>query len=164
MSKANKSKFSAVKRSKIVSEINDLSIDEKKEIFKILNSNKVGYTENINGIYVMFSKLSDSIIDELIKFLEFCKINQEKLECKDNEQMAQKHIIFGDEISDNTDIEKKPFSTDTKYVASVSAQIELDKYGLNIMDEKDEEEVNINRNKPKYSGIKAKIIKNGGKN
>ncbi len=156
------SKYSPASRKAIVKKIGALSLDEKKEVFKIINNNDVKYMENVNGVYIMFNNVDDLLIDEIVQFLDFCKENKAKLASKDNEQMIQKHLFFGDKDDQNEEEEdssKFSTQTDNKYLAKASTQTELDKYGLNIDEDHDEQEVVINKTKPKYSRIKAKIIK-----
>lgn len=55
----------------IKKEIEQLSKEEKIEIFKIIKDNKVFYTQNNNGIFLVLNKLDDTIINELERFLLF---------------------------------------------------------------------------------------------
>lgn len=57
---------------KIVSAINQLGQTEIDELFKLLHKNKCEYTRNSNGIFVNLSWLSDSMIEVIEKYVEFC--------------------------------------------------------------------------------------------
>lgn len=55
----------------IKKEIEQLSKEEKIEIFKIIKDNNVFYTQNKNGIFLVLNKLDDTIINEIERFLLF---------------------------------------------------------------------------------------------
>ena len=55
---------------------NDLSNIEKEELFKILHKNHVNYTKNNNGIFINLAWLSDSILDDIEKYVQFCYNSQ----------------------------------------------------------------------------------------
>jgi hypothetical protein len=57
---------------KIVSAINQLGQTEIDELFKLLHKNKCEYTRNSNGIFVNLSWLSESMIEVIEKYVEFC--------------------------------------------------------------------------------------------
>lgn len=60
--------------------IENLTINEKEEIVKILNNNEFNYTKNKNGIFINMNNLSDDIIIEINNLIEFSynNINIEK--------------------------------------------------------------------------------------
>ena len=147
----------------LVNQISDLSEDEKKEVFKILDKHQVKYTENNNGIYIIISQVDPLILKEIEVFLDFCHKNKEKLESMDNAQMTEKEKIFGKEdILDEIENTLEP-SADIKYTTKITYKKDLEKYGLNLEDNEEEVDVNLAKAKPKISGIKARIIKTGGK-
>tara|TARA_Y100000590_G_scaffold39811_2_gene42492 strand:+ start:1782 stop:1997 length:216 start_codon:yes stop_codon:yes gene_type:complete len=45
------------------------------EIFKIIDSNNIKYTENNNGIFINLNKLDEKTLKELEYYLEFNKNN-----------------------------------------------------------------------------------------
>jgi len=57
-----------------------LSPTEHEEIFKILSSKSVDYTQNRNGLFFDISKLDTVIVTEIDKFVNFCINNQAKLD------------------------------------------------------------------------------------
>ena len=152
-------------------DISNLSINEMKEVFKILDKNAVKYTENSNGIYFILTQVPNDVLLSIKKFLAFCQTNKETLDSIDNAQMYEKQnmdknikeIINTNTIGDtNGDIP----SGDTKYVAKITHQNELDKYGLNLDEEEaikppqnEEIDLALHKAKIKYTGIKSKIIK-----
>jgi hypothetical protein len=61
------------KKKIIFNEINNLSIIEYKEIYKILKDNDCNYTKNNNGIFINLSKLSDFDIELIYNYIIFSK-------------------------------------------------------------------------------------------
>jgi len=55
--------------------IENLTINEKEEIVKILNNREFNYTKNKNGIFINMNNLSDDIIIEINKLIEFSYTN-----------------------------------------------------------------------------------------
>ena len=153
-------KYSTYELKKIVNDISDLSNNEKKEIFKILDKNDIKYTENSNGIYIIISQIPSSILDQILEFLDFCQKNRESLSKVESLQTNEKQNIYGsnEDMEEEEIYHQSNMQMDNKYTAKLTHQNELDKYGLNLEDEEDVD-INITKNKPKYSGIKAKIIK-----
>ena len=148
---------------KIITQITDLSENEKKEVFKILDKHNVKYTENSNGIYIIISQVPSSILTEVEVFLNFCQKNRETLDSMDNAQMNEKEKIFGNDDQEEMENDIGNLSVDNKYTTNITFQNELDKYGLNLKENDEETDVNLIQPKPKISGIKAKIIKTGNK-
>lgn len=148
----------------LVNEISNLSINEMKEVFKILDKNKIKYTENSNGIYVVLSHVSNDILDDIKKFLIFCQNNKATLDSIDNAQMNEKQNM------DKTVKDVVVVSNDTKYITKITHQKDLDKYGLNldekeIMQPENQNEtidLTLNKNKIKTTN-KSKIIKTQSK-
>ena len=154
-------KYENFQLKKIINDISNLSDDEKKEVFKILDNHNIKYTENSNGIYFLFSQVPDQIVDEIEKFLNFCAKNKVALSQVEDKQNTEKQNFLGESDEDEEIIDYQ-VPTDNKYTAKITHQNELDKYGLNL-DKEEDVNVNLTKNKPKYSGIKAKIIKSSGK-
>ena len=68
-------------------EIEKLSKEEQIEIFKIITSNNIDYTENNNGIFINLNNIDLSIINnikQLLIFLKKSKINTDNIEDKIN--------------------------------------------------------------------------------
>ena len=68
MSKQYNNKFRKV----LFEKINDLSITEHEEIFKIIHSHKVTFTQNKNGVFFNITDIDDHIIEEMDKFIKYC--------------------------------------------------------------------------------------------
>lgn len=78
-SKYSKIDFYNIKK-ELISNINRLSKNEHIQIFYIIKKANIKYTENNNGIFINMNNISESIIEELIKFVEFAKVNNNELE------------------------------------------------------------------------------------
>lgn len=76
------------------------------EILRILLKNKVQINENNNGIFVNLTKLDSSIIEELIKYLNY--INEQNTTLDDIEQKKENYKLnFFNNKNDNKSIEFK---------------------------------------------------------
>ncbi len=79
-----KSKYSSTElyniKKDLIKDIKLLSRDEHVQIFYIIKKSNVKYTENNNGIFINLRHVSDKILDKLIKFVEFAKVNNSELE------------------------------------------------------------------------------------
>lgn len=60
--------------------INKLSQTEHDEIFKILKTHNVRFTQNKNGVFFDISFLSHEVAKEVERFVDFCTSNQVELD------------------------------------------------------------------------------------
>jgi hypothetical protein len=64
--------------------IDDLSNDEKKEIFKIIKKSDCNYTKNNNGVFINMNNFSDDTIEKINKFINYSsdnmKLEKERIE------------------------------------------------------------------------------------
>ena len=58
--------------------ITELEICEQSEILKIIEKNKIKFTENKNGVFINMNKLSDKAIYDIETFLEYIQNNYKK--------------------------------------------------------------------------------------
>ena len=58
--------------------ISELDICEQSEVLKIVEKNKIKFTENKNGIFINMNKLSDQAIEDIEEFLEYINNNYKK--------------------------------------------------------------------------------------
>ena len=63
-------------RRKLWEGIKSLIKSEQEELYRILKRNEVEITENTNGIFFDVGKLSQTIITQIEKFLQFCSQNR----------------------------------------------------------------------------------------
>jgi predicted flavoprotein YhiN len=64
--------------------INNLSRNEKIEIFKLIYNNKQKYSENKSGIMFNLSQVNQEIIDKINDFLQFSDLNNTELNQKED--------------------------------------------------------------------------------
>ena len=70
-------KFSIIELKKIKNIINKLENYQLIEIIKIIDKYNFKYTQNNNGIFLDMTKLDNTILDEIYKYLNFInKINK----------------------------------------------------------------------------------------
>ena len=58
--------------------ITELDICEQAEILKIIEKNKIKFTENNNGIFINMHKLNSKVIHDIEEFLEYINNNYKK--------------------------------------------------------------------------------------
>jgi hypothetical protein len=71
--------------------IEDLSQDEKKEIFKIIKNADCNYTKNNNGIFINMNNFSIETIENINKFINYSRDNI-KLEKERIEEFKEYNI------------------------------------------------------------------------
>jgi Bromodomain extra-terminal - transcription regulation len=80
-------------RRKLWEGIKSLIKSEQEELYRILKRNEVEITENTNGIFFDVGKLSQSIITEIEKFLQFCSQNRINFEERDKEMESLRQEV-----------------------------------------------------------------------
>jgi hypothetical protein len=73
------------RRRKLWEAIKILIKSEQEELYRILKRNEVEVTENTNGIFFDVGKLSQTVVAEIEKFLQFCQQNRVNFEQRDKE-------------------------------------------------------------------------------
>ena len=163
----------------LVISINKLSKNEHIEIYKLLKNFSKQFTENSNGIFINLSILDDNIIKDLIKFVSFRigsnnylnkleenrkkselilnnkkKVMNKEIEEKDGD--VENDDNNGDNNNDNKDLDKnqkKELETSDKKEKNDENQIIENKINNN-------HKFILKKKKEKFSGMKAKILKN----
>ena len=145
----------------LVKEINNLSTHEHMEIFKIIKNSTDKYTKNDNGIFINLSVLDDNILEQINNFVIFCIENKDRLEKKEEIIRCEKDKMFKNLTVYNDE------SHNEKNIIDDKEQPEDDKEENEVQNSDDDEEeemegvkISLKRLKPKYNGVKAKIIKN----
>jgi hypothetical protein len=67
-------------RKQLLEKIETLSATEHCEIFKMLCKSKVPFTSNSNGVFIDFTTVKDTLIQEIEKFVLFCHENHKQLD------------------------------------------------------------------------------------
>ena len=152
----NKMVFSINDKKMLVSDIGELSKHEHIEIFKIIREYGIKYTQNDNGILLNMNILDDKVLERIYQFVTFCKDNKKSLE--ENEEILQ------------SEKDKMLKSIKKEKIRQIKEKEKEEEEGKSKNEVEKEEEISegasitLKRNKPKYGGIKAKIIKNYNKN
>lgn len=60
-----------IKKKKIISNIKDLTNEQKKEIFKLIIKNKIPYTKNNYGVHIDLNELNYNFIISIEKFIKY---------------------------------------------------------------------------------------------
>jgi len=136
-------KYNNELKKKMVREIEDLSLDEHIEIFKIIKQMTDKYTKNDNGVFVNVSILDDNIIHQIDRFVKYCLDNKKKFD-KDEELMIKEK----NKIVNKKNNLSEPTINDEEIV-EIPDVSHID----------DGAKISLKKTKPKYGGVKAKIIK-----
>ena len=82
-------------KKRVIKEVSNLNKLEHIEIFKILKSNNIVFTENVNGIFINLSPINISILNEIILFINYVKNkNIELLEKENNIHKTIEKVFF----------------------------------------------------------------------
>jgi len=175
-------KYTINDKKNLIKDIEYLSKVEHIEIFKIIQKNKIKYTQNDNGIFINLSMLDNNMVGEIQNFVNFCIDNKKTLDKKEEIINIEKNKIFsikdtssddntdGDDINDknNTIVESRDIiqSVNMDVVDNVkvdNVKVDSENVGENVGENNgliDGTKISLKKLKPKYTGVKAKIIKN----
>jgi len=145
----------------LVNDIASLSEYEHEEIYKIVRKAKSRYSENSNGIFINISLLEPDVLIDINNFVRYCKnknaeINRMEADAKIEQDNFLNSGVSEENISDNTAISSKIVNSST---VKVLDNVDV----ITVKDETDETQttkVILRKPRPKYAGVKAKLIKN----
>lgn len=147
-------KFGVNERRALVDDIYGLSKDEHIEIFKILRESTNKYTKNDNGIFINITVLSDSVLERIYRFVSFCKDNKKNLEMNEEIIETEKNrILSSSNKEESEELEVKNIDDSNSGENNKSSQSDVSFVEEDI-------KISLKRVKPKYTGVKAKIMKN----
>lgn len=90
-------KFTSKQKRQLLERINNLSSTEHEEIFNIIQRHdNINFTSNKNGVFFNLSTVSDAMLEDIDKFVNFCIFNKKDLDDYDrrlNECKASSNII-----------------------------------------------------------------------
>lgn len=90
---------------KIQNSISNLSENEILELFKIIDLNSTNYTKNNNGIFINLNWVSDSVIDEIDAYINFCIKSQNEISKYENmKSLLNESIKIKDKVIDPSNI------------------------------------------------------------
>lgn len=64
----------------LLEKINHLTVTEHDEIFKVMKTYNVPFTQNKNGVFFNISLVSDDVVSKIEDFVEFCLKNKKELD------------------------------------------------------------------------------------
>lgn len=150
------------------SNIDSLNKTQQIEVFKII-SNSSKYSENSNGVFVNLSSMNNETLWKINDLVNYCIKNNKNFD----EEQKERSVLL-----ENVSIDTEPSDFEnTKIISSsinsnIINDIELNNFdyktelNLNVDEAKilqDEfniyTELQLSTNKPKYSGIEARILK-----
>lgn len=88
------------KKNFIINQVREFSKFEHVEIFKIFKKYNINFSENSNGIFVNLNYISESILDKLIHFINFCITNKETLKMEIYKREELKKLMNVRNITD----------------------------------------------------------------
>ena len=74
----NQEKLDLKKLKELRDTISELDVCEQVEVLKIIEKNKIKYTENKNGIFINMNKLNNKTIEDLELFIVYIRKNIKK--------------------------------------------------------------------------------------
>jgi len=83
------------KKKQLVNIVKSLSDLQKKEVFNIIQKNKLKYSENNNGIFINITDLNTNIINDIYNYIEYSNSN-------DNIKFDNKSKYINNNINNNS--------------------------------------------------------------
>lgn len=118
------------KKNYIITQSKNLHKYEQIQIFKICKNYNVKFSENSNGIFINLNYLSNSIINQIVIFIEFCIKNKSLLEREIYKREEIKKILSMNKINNSNTTEKYQTIEETKthYESGFSYQKEISNF------------------------------------
>ena len=103
-------------KKRVIKEVGKLNKLEHMEIFKILRSHNVIYSENVNGIFINLSPVNIGALNDVILFINYVKNKNIELLEKESSLQKTKEEIFGttDNSINNLDSKIKMLKSNLK--------------------------------------------------
>ncbi len=73
--------------------IKKLVRSEQELLFSIVKAEKVDYSENSNGVFFDVAKLSHAAYRACKNFIDFCQVNRDNLQTREDEQRKVQDIV-----------------------------------------------------------------------
>ena len=142
--------------------ISQLNKTQQIEVFKIISSTGK-YSENSNGVFVNLSNLSDEILWKLDKLVNYSLKNNKNFD----EEQKERIIFEQEQLQYDTTEENIVIKSNNEFniESDLSHENILNTSLTDVESQILQEEFNIynelvlSQNKPKYSGIEARILK-----
>jgi len=151
--------FSMKDKKDLVKNIEKLNHNEKIEIFKIINNYTKSYTINANGFFISLNTLNDDIISKLYEYVSYTKDNRILLEKNEKQFLDEKDKLLKEIIDLKKNEEKEDLNMEENIDEDTEEKVENinnDDLYSNI----DGSKISLKKLKPKYNGVKGKLLKN----
>lgn len=146
--------YSTKQKKNLVEDISSLDKNELLNVFNIIKKFTKKFTINDNGIFINLSILNDDAITNLIVYVNECKENRKKLE-----EETIKTIINNVKNDEENKEDDKNDDDKIEYIEKYEEE-EIENKEEENDDEIDGTKIVLKKMRPKYNGIRAKIIKN----
>lgn len=80
-------------RKQLLEDLKILNKQEQEEIFRIVKLSNTIFSENSNGIFFDISKLNNTVLEQIIVFIKFCKQNRENFTSREEEEKRAQEIV-----------------------------------------------------------------------
>ncbi len=150
------------KKKRLIDAVKSLTKEEHIEIFKIFLNHQENYSENNNGIFINLNSIKESIIDQILKYIEYMNVKKNDLIQEEMKKETNKQLL-GDcskVVVNNFDLQK-PLHQEYEFQED-HASITNEKINefLKFLDPKDIDpsKISLKRKKNKYHASTAKMI------
>jgi hypothetical protein len=109
----------------IITNINSLSLQEKKHIFDILNDSKCPFSSNKNGFFFDLSKISNQIIDKITKCINLIHRHRSliaKMDARRDEEILYYTNLIKQK-NETTNLQNKQLLYDTLSIKEITSNI-----------------------------------------
>ncbi len=150
------------KKKRLIDMVKGLSREEHIEIFKVFLNHQESYSENNNGIFINLSTIRESVIDEILKYIEYMNVKKSDLLTEEMKKDTTKQLL-GDcskVVVNNFDIQK-PIHQEYEFQedhASITNEKINDYLKFLNPSNIDPNKISLKRKKNKYHGSMAKMI------
>ena len=116
-----------------------LSLEQKQEVYKIIQKNQMQHTKNKNGIFINLTDIDSEKINEIYNYVNFSIITNKNLEKRNKKKLKKIYEIKKNDKNTVIDTVKK-IDNDNKFI--------------------DDTKILLKKNKKTYNLSQKKIIKN----
>lgn len=142
--------------------VKGLTKEEHIEIFKIFLNHNEHYSENNNGIFINLNTIKESIIDDILKYIEYMNVKKSDLLTEEMKKESKRELL-GDcsKVVVNNFEAQKPIHQEYEFQEDHTLIVnEKINDCLKFLDpsEIDPNKISLKRKKNKYQGSIAKLI------
>ena len=80
-------------RKQLLEDLKILNKQEQEEIFRIVKLSNTIFSENSNGIFFDISKLNNTVLEQILVFIKFCKQNRQNFTSREEEEKRAQEIV-----------------------------------------------------------------------